>query len=297
IPRNCRPAKSAHRQRPGPALCRPFPNDPFAAVGSAIRGARKRASRPIPALDGIEGIGSNVPRRQSNHMNITSEQAEFLNWKILPARLDATQTAWFLGFELHEVSSLVGASLLKPLGHPARNSAKFFATQTLERLRRDEKWLARASDAITNYWKQRNARKKTASGPGRTGNRKHRSTPVLDPISPPRPTLPSFRVPPTRQPHPPPAVVDSLHCARVGPGREFRNAHCAALPSGDLLRTAALRSALRYTLRSVAPFRSRLPTSRPKRTEPFYNADESPFGLRGTGPESPIPAAANAERT
>ena len=76
-----------------------------------------------------------------------------------------------------------------------------------------------------------------------------------------------FRVTPTRRPYSPPAVVDSLHCARVGPGREFRNAHCAALPSGDLLRTAALRSALRYTLRSVAPFRSRLPTSRPKRTE------------------------------
>ena len=81
-------------------------------------------------------------------MNTTSEQAEFLSWKIVPARLDATQTAWFLGFELHEIPILIAASLLKPLGHPARNSTKFFATQALERLRRDEKWLARASDAI-----------------------------------------------------------------------------------------------------------------------------------------------------
>src|SRR5207244_7695003 len=32
---------------------------------------------------------------------------------------------------------------LKPLGHPARNATKFFATQALEQLRRDEKWLAR----------------------------------------------------------------------------------------------------------------------------------------------------------
>ena len=81
-------------------------------------------------------------------MNTTSEQAEFLSWKIVPARLDATQAAWFLGFELHEIPILVAANLLKPLGNRARNSTKFFATQALERLRRDEKWLARASDAI-----------------------------------------------------------------------------------------------------------------------------------------------------
>ena len=81
-------------------------------------------------------------------MNTTSEQAEFLSWKIVPARLDATQAAWFLGFELHEIPILVAANLLKPLGNRARNSTKFFATQALEQLRRDEKWLARASDAI-----------------------------------------------------------------------------------------------------------------------------------------------------
>jgi hypothetical protein len=54
--------------------------------------------------------------------------------------------------------------LLKPLGHPARNSTKFFATETLEQFRRDEKWLARASDAISSYWRERNARKHLARG-------------------------------------------------------------------------------------------------------------------------------------
>lgn len=62
---------------------------------------------------------------------------------------------------------LVAAGLLKPLGRPARNSTKFFATETLEQLRRDEKWLARATDAISTYWRERNARKQTACG--RTG--------------------------------------------------------------------------------------------------------------------------------
>lgn len=92
-------------------------------------------------------------------MNATAQQTEFLSWKIIPARLDALQTAWLLGFEPHEIPMLVAAGLLKPLGRPARNSTKFFATETLEQLRRDEKWLARASDAICSYWRERNARK------------------------------------------------------------------------------------------------------------------------------------------
>jgi len=102
-------------------------------------------------------------------MNATSEQAEFLSWKIVPARLNATQAAWFLGFELHEVPILIAANLLKPLGHPARNGMKFFATQVLEQLRRDEKWLARASDAICEYWRERNARNRSCEH-GPNGN-------------------------------------------------------------------------------------------------------------------------------
>jgi hypothetical protein len=92
-------------------------------------------------------------------MNANSQQSEFLSWKIVPARLTATQTAWFLGFKPEEITLLIAAGLLKPLGHPPRNGTKFFATETLELLRRDEKWLARASDAICAYWRESNARK------------------------------------------------------------------------------------------------------------------------------------------
>jgi hypothetical protein len=103
---------------------------------------------------------------------MNSTQSEFLSWKIAPARLDATQTAWFLGFAPHEVPILIAASLLKPLGHPPSNGTKFFATETLDQLRHDEKWLARASDAICAYWRERNARKRTAcerNAPRRNG--------------------------------------------------------------------------------------------------------------------------------
>lgn len=94
-------------------------------------------------------------------MNALAQQTEFLSWKIVPARLDALQAAWFLGFEPHEIPILIAAGLLKPLGHPARNATKFFATQALEQLRSDEKWLARASDAICQYWRERNARNRS----------------------------------------------------------------------------------------------------------------------------------------
>ena len=95
---------------------------------------------------------------------MNTAQTEFLSWKLPPARLNATQAAWFLGFEPHEITILIATGCLKPLGHPARNATKFFATETLEQLRRDEKWLAKASDAIWSYWRERNARKQSACG-------------------------------------------------------------------------------------------------------------------------------------
>jgi len=115
-------------------------------------------------------------------MNVTAQQTEFLSWKVVPARLDATQAAWFLGFEPHEIPRLVAAGLLKPLGHPARNSTKFFATETLEQFRRDEKWLARASDAIANYWRERNARRNSCGHETKGTTRFSRSS---DPSEPP----------------------------------------------------------------------------------------------------------------
>ncbi len=102
---------------------------------------------------------------------MNTAQTEFLSWKLAPARLNATQAAWFLGFEPHEITILIAAGCLKPLGHPARNATKFFATETLEQLRRDEKWLAKASDAIWDYWRERNARKQSACGRSRVARK------------------------------------------------------------------------------------------------------------------------------
>ena len=54
---------------------------------------------------------------------------------------------------------------LKPLGRPPATGVKYFSSVALEELRRDGKWLARASDCVVHYWKSRNE-KKTAHRDG-----------------------------------------------------------------------------------------------------------------------------------
>ena len=82
---------------------------------------------------------------------------DFLSLVTPPARLGITETAWLLGFSEHDIPVLVSAGLLKPLGRPAATGSKFFATVELQNLRNDTRWLAKASDAIVNHWKSKNA--------------------------------------------------------------------------------------------------------------------------------------------
>jgi len=79
--------------------------------------------------------------------------------RITPARVVAEEAAWYLGFSPHDIPVLVSAGLLKPLGHPPSSGTKFFAAATLQKLRDDLNWLARASDAIVRHWQVKNARK------------------------------------------------------------------------------------------------------------------------------------------
>lgn len=84
------------------------------------------------------------------------DQIELLSLRQLPARLTVDQAAWYLGFGSYEMAALIASKLLKPLGHPVQNGHKYFATCELERLRNDDKWLHKASDAVTRYKRQRN---------------------------------------------------------------------------------------------------------------------------------------------
>jgi hypothetical protein len=78
----------------------------------------------------------------------------------LPARLTAEQAAWVLNCQPHDIPALVAARLLKPLGNPAANGIKFFATADLLESTKDRNWLVRMSSTIYQHWHKKNAIKK-----------------------------------------------------------------------------------------------------------------------------------------
>jgi hypothetical protein len=78
----------------------------------------------------------------------------------LPVCLTAEQAAWVLGCQAHDVPILVSSRLLKPLGNPAPNGIKFFATAEILESAKDRSWLARITNTINQHWRKKNARKK-----------------------------------------------------------------------------------------------------------------------------------------
>ncbi len=97
--------------------------------------------------------------RGAQGIKMDPQREKFLNLKTPPARLNVEETAWYLGFASHDIPVLVSHGLLKPLGHPTDQSAKFFASVTLAELKSDTKWLARATDTMTQHWRAKNASK------------------------------------------------------------------------------------------------------------------------------------------
>src|SRR5664279_1275237 len=78
----------------------------------------------------------------------------------LPVRLTAEQAGWVLNCQPHDIPALISARLLKPLGNPAQNSTKYFATADLLEIVNDRAWLVKVSNIICQHWQKQNARKK-----------------------------------------------------------------------------------------------------------------------------------------
>jgi hypothetical protein len=78
----------------------------------------------------------------------------------LPARLTAEQAGWVLNCQPHDIPVLISARLLKPLGNPAQNGAKYFATADVLETAKDRAWLVKVTNTISQHWQHQNARKK-----------------------------------------------------------------------------------------------------------------------------------------
>jgi hypothetical protein len=114
---------------------------------------------------------------------MNSQHEQFLNLKTLPARVRVEEAALLLGFSVREMPILASNGLLKPLGRPPLTGVKYYAVSILEELRRNEKWLARASDCIVEYWQNVNQKRKPArddqsqAAPRNRNNLKRQSLP------------------------------------------------------------------------------------------------------------------------
>src|SRR5580692_78142 len=79
-----------------------------------------------------------------------------------PARLLAEQVAWVLNCQPHDIPILVSARMIKPLGNPAANGIKFFATSDILELGNDHVRLSKMTQAITQHWKRMNLNGKSS---------------------------------------------------------------------------------------------------------------------------------------
>src|SRR5439155_18242770 len=91
------------------------------------------------------------------HNATPQEVVSLLNCRRLPARLNTTETAVLLGFQEHDISTLIAAKLLVPLGKPAPNAPKYFACADVLEHARDKDWLNQATKALARHWAAKNA--------------------------------------------------------------------------------------------------------------------------------------------
>ena len=96
----------------------------------------------------------------SKKLNSAQEILSLMNCRRLPARLSTGEASVILGFQEHDIAPLIAAKLLAPLGKPAPNAPKYFATVDILAAAEDREWLSQATRALARYWQGKNERKK-----------------------------------------------------------------------------------------------------------------------------------------
>lgn len=91
------------------------------------------------------------------------EILSLMNCRRLPARLTTGEAAAVLGFQEHDIAPLIAAKLLSPLGRPAPNAPKYFASVDILTAAEDREWLSQATKALSKHWHDKNGRRKAQS--------------------------------------------------------------------------------------------------------------------------------------
>ena len=77
-----------------------------------------------------------------------------------PACIGVEEAARILGWPVYFFPVLVRTGHLKPLGKPAQNSRKWFATAEIERLSQDVVWLDKAVRLVEKHVRDLNAKQR-----------------------------------------------------------------------------------------------------------------------------------------
>jgi hypothetical protein len=101
----------------------------------------------------------------------------------LPLRLTAEQAGWVLNCQAHDIPALISARLLKPLGNPAQNGAKYFATADVLETAKDRSWLVRMTTTINTHWQKQNAKKCRSVNGSQNGHSPRSGLPVATGIT------------------------------------------------------------------------------------------------------------------
>lgn len=88
----------------------------------------------------------------------------------LPGRVASQQAAALLGFSVFDIPVLIKRKLLRPLGKPMPNAPKLFASVEILKLMEDEQWLSKSTQALSQYWKEKNLRKMSSSAKCKEAN-------------------------------------------------------------------------------------------------------------------------------
>jgi hypothetical protein len=98
-------------------------------------------------------------------LNNSQDILSLMNCRRLPARLSTGEASAILGFQEHDIAPLISAKLLTPLGKPAPNAPKYFASVDIITASQDREWLSQATRALAKYWQGRNEKKKCLRQP------------------------------------------------------------------------------------------------------------------------------------
>jgi hypothetical protein len=99
----------------------------------------------------------------------TQEKFALLSCRRLPGRLNTSEAALLLGFQEHDITRLILAKILKPLGKPAPNAPKYFAAIEILAKTEDRNWLSEATRIIAKHWLRKNSAR-TLTSASRSAN-------------------------------------------------------------------------------------------------------------------------------